>query len=462
MKRVESAADAVNPSVIPPGSRIYVGGNAATPQTLLNQLASDTDIKDVDLYSVLLLGEETIMRKLFSAAACKRITHRVIFNSAHTRDAVNSGRAKYQLWHLSEIPRNLRNHVKPNMVFVQVAGPDHGGNYSLGVTVEAVLAAIETAKDIGGTVIAEHNKRMPFVLGTTIPENVIDYMVEADYELPSSPVDPPDQKADRIGRLITELYINDGATLQFGIGEVPDAVTNTLLDKKPKDLGVHSELFSDGMRKLVEAGIVTNKIDKKEGERFSVATVFLSPTPEGYRWLHYNSSVQSRPCDYTNSILTIARQPNMVSLNSAIGIDLHGNIWADSLQARQIYSGVGGQSDFIRGVQYSEDGVAIIALKAGTEDGIAKIVDKHPEGITLTATAADPVIVVSEHGAINLRGLSIGERAVGISYLADPEQRERLLKQVYDNPAFHKPKSFLLDGKYPRRFIPYKELFGDE
>lgn len=457
MKIVSSVDEAINPQVIKPGSVIYTSGNAATPQELLGQLAADITIKDVHLYGVLMLGER--LRPLFSEERCRTITHRIIFASAITREAVNNGWAYYHPMHLSEIPKYLRKKIRPDVALISVAGPDNGGNYSLGTTVEGVHAAIQAAKQRGGTVIAERNRKMPFVLGTTIPESTIDYLLDTDYPLPATPARKPDDIAKRIGEVIAGLYIEDGSgntagsTLQYGIGEVPEAVTAAILCKGVRDLAIHTELFAGAMAKLIKKGVITNRW--KPHLNFSVSSIFLSEDQEGYDWLNYNSSVQSRPSNYTNSVFKIAEQPKMVSINSTIGVDLHGNIWADSLDARKIYSGIGGQSDFIRGSQYSESGVAIIALKSTTRDGISKIVDLSPAGITATAIPADQVILVTENGAFDRRGLSLGERAVGIAHLAKPEERDRLLKTIYDNPAFHNPKAVLRKG-IPG-FIPYEK-----
>jgi acyl-CoA hydrolase len=300
---------------------------------------------------------------------------------------------------------------------------------------------------------------MPFVLGTTIPKNMIDYLIDSDYPLPISPVREPDDRAKRIGEIIAALYIQDGSgdepgsTLQYGIGEVPEAVTNAIICKGVRDLGIHTELFAGGMRKLVEAGVVTNRW--KKNVDYSISSIFLAESQEGYDWLDFNSSIQSMPSDYTNSIFHIAEQPNIVTINSAIGVDLHGNIWADSLDARKVYSGVGGQADFIRGAQYSEGGVAIIGMKAMTSDGISKIVDRCPAGITTTGIPADNVIIVTEYGAFDPRKLSLGERAVGIAHLAEPSEREALLETIHSDPAFHKPDVAL--HKRARGFIPYEE-----
>ncbi|SHK70581.1 Acetyl-CoA hydrolase/transferase N-terminal domain-containing protein [Desulfatibacillum alkenivorans DSM 16219] len=451
MKHIANAEEAVNNATIPKGSRIYCAGNASTPQVLLKRLASDASIQDVELLGVLLLGD---IEALFSPETCARITHRVIFNSAYSRPAVNNDTAMYQLMHLSDIPRQIRSHLQPDVALISVSGPDNGGNYSLGSGVEAVPAAIETVKARGGVIIAERNARMPFILGATIREESIDYLLDTDYELPVNPSHQPDDRAKKIARLIAQLYIHDGCTLQYGIGEVPEAVTDAVIEKGVKDLGIHTELFATAMRKLVDAGIATNKYTQRD---FCISTLFLADDHDGYQWLHYNSSVQSRPCDVTNSVINIAAEPNMVAVNSAIGVDLHGNIWADSLSANKIYSGIGGQADFLRGAYMSHGGTPIIAIKSTTGKGASKVLEKCPEGVSSTAIAADPVVIVSEYGAFDPRGLSIGEHAVGIAYLAEPAERERLLQHIYDHEGFHKPRQALKE-KSPKGFTAYEEL----
>ncbi|GAB4320762.1 MAG: acetyl-CoA hydrolase/transferase C-terminal domain-containing protein [Bacteroidales bacterium] len=455
MKIVKNVEEVVNSTYIRPGSMIYTAGNAATPRVLLQQLARDPYIYDVDLLSVLLLGE---VEELFSDVACQKIRHRIIFSGPYSRDPLNKGRATYQLMHLSDIPNQVLNYLKPNIALFSVSGPDNGGNYSYGTTVEGVQSAVHSIRENGGIVIVERNKQMPFVLGTTIHESEIDFMVETDYPLPVSPVHQPDETARKIGRLVTELYIGNGATLQYGIGEVPEAVTDAIIEKGVKDIGIYTELFADAMRKLIEKGVVTNKYLEAN---FSIASIFLAADKKGYDWLHYNSSVQSRPCNITNSILKIAEQHKMVAINSAIGVDLHGNIWADSLRGRQIYSGIGGQADFLRGAYLSEGGYGIIAMKSTTSNGISKILNMCPEGITTTAIAADPVIIVTEQGAFDPRGLSVGEHAIGIAHLAEPATRDQLLKSIYDSPEFFKPRQALKD-KPPKGFTPYSALFGND
>ena len=453
MKIVKNVENVINATYIKEGSVIYVAGNAATPKVILNQLAHDPYIYNVDLLSVLLLGD---IEDLFSDMSCQKINHRVIFSGPYSRGPLNKGLASYQLMHLSDIPHQVLNYIKPNICLFSVAGPDNGGNYSYGTTVEGVSSAVKSIRDNGGIIIVERNKQMPFVLGTTIHESDIDFMIDTDYPLPASPVHQPDEVARKIARIVTEMYISNGSTLQYGIGEVPEAVTDAIIDKGLKDLGIFTELFADAMRKLIDVGIVTNRyLDVN----FSIASIFLSSDEKGYQWLDYNSSVQSRPCDFTNSIVNIAHQNKMVAINSAIGVDLHGNVWADSLKGRQIYSGLGGQADFLRGSYLSKGGYGVIAMKSTTANGISKILNMCPEGITTSAIAADPVNIVTEQGAFDPRGLTIAEHAVGIAHLAEAKIRDQLLKDIYDSPEFHKPR-IALRSKSPKGFTSYKELFG--
>jgi len=448
MKIVEHIEDAVNAKNIPSAAVIYTGGNAATPQVLLQQLAKNDSIKNVTLLSVLLLGE---IQELFTKKTCERIEHRIIFNGPHSRKAMNTGKASYQMLHLSDIPRQMRRYVKPNIVFLSVAGPDNGGNFSYGTSIEGCMAAVDSAKTQGGVVIAERNVKMPFVMGTTIHESEIDFLVDTDYPIPVSPVNKVDDRAKLIADIIAQLYVDDGSTLQFGIGEIPEAVTDAIIQKGVKNLGIHTELFADAMRILVEKGVVTNHyLDFT----FSVATVFLSNSASGYEWFNYNSSIQGRPSNFTNYIPTIALLPKMVSINSGIGTDLHGNIWADSLNSTMIYSGIGGQADFIRGSYLSKGGVPIIAMKSTTSDGRSKIMLRSPKGITTTAIAADPVVIVTEYGAFDPRGLNIAEHAVAIAHLAAPKYREKLLKHIYDSKEYYRPQK-IIGNRPPKGFIPY-------
>jgi len=454
MKIVASVSEAVNSTNIPRGSVIHLHGSAATPRILCAQLAADPSIQDVSLICCLPMGE---IQPLFTEEVCRRITHRITFNTSLSREAQNRGWAEYQLMHLSDIPRQLRENLKPTVALCSVAGPDNGGNYSLGPMVVGAKAAMETVKKQGGIIIAERNRKTPFILGTTIHESDIDFLIDTDYELPINPANRPDDRSRRIGDIIGSLFVQDGSTLQYGIGEVPSAVTDAIIRKGVKNLGVHTELFTDSMRLLMEKGIVNNAHTTKKG--VALASIFQCENQAGYDWLHFNSSIESRPSDFTNNVINIARQPKMLAVNSAIGVDLHGNIWADSLQAPRVYSGVGGQCDFIRGARLSPGGIPVIAMKSTTESGKSKILAKHPEGITTTAIAADPVVIVTEYGALDPCGLSYVEKVVGIAHLAAPDKRDELLRYVFEHPEFHNPREAIKEGR-PKGFIPYEAAMG--
>ena len=451
MEMIRSAEEAVNSRNLPPGTVVALHGSAATPRELCRQLARDQSIHDIALLCCLPMGD---IAELFSEEVCRRITHRVTFNTALSRAAQNNGWAKYQLMHLSDIPRQVREYIKPTAALISVAGPDNAGNFSLGPMVVEAKAAIATVKAQGGVVIAERNRRTPFIFGTTVRREAIDYLLDTDYELPVSVAKKPDERARRIGRIITARFISDGCTIQYGIGEVPAAVTDGILAKGVRDLGVHTELYTDAFRVLMERGVVTNR---HTVDGITIASIFQCGDQDGYDWLHFNCSVASRPSDYTNNALTIARQPKMVAVNSAIGVDLYGNIWADSVQAPLVYSGVGGQADFLRGSRLSPGGVPIIAIKSTTEKGQSKILKSSPAGITTTAVAADPVVIVTEHGAMDPSGLSYVERVVAIAHLAAPGHREDLLRYVFETPAFNRPREALREG-CPKGFTPYDRI----
>jgi acyl-CoA hydrolase len=451
MQIIQSADEAVNRRTLPPGSVVAMQGSAATPRELCRQMARDLSIRGIALISCLPMGD---IAELFSEEACSRITHRVTFNTALSRAAQNNGWAQYQLMHLSDIPRQMRDYLRPTAALVSVAGPDNAGNFSLGPMVVEAKAAIASVKAQGGVVIAERNRKTPFIFGTMVRREDIDYLLETDYELPVSAAKTPDDRARRIGEIITALYISDGCTIQYGIGEVPAAVTDGILRKGVRDLGVHTELYTDAFRVLMERGIVTNR---HTVDGITIASIFQCGDQAGYDWLHFNCSVASRPSDYTNNALTIARQPKMVAVNSSMGVDLYGNIWADSVQAPLVYSGVGGQADFLRGARLSAGGVPIIAIKSTTEKGASKVLKSSPPGITTTAVAADPVVIVTEHGAMDPSGLSYVERVVAIAQLAAPEHREELLRFVFETPAFNRPREALREG-CPKGFTPYERI----
>jgi acyl-CoA hydrolase len=330
---------------------------------------------------------------------------------------------------------------------MKVSQHPHTGEYSLGLSVEALHTAIDHA-DI---VIAELDASMPFTHGQSlVDESSIDFIIR-DGVRPVYDFDPPDfdnlpQEEKRIGALITEHFVKEGATIQVGIGKIPDAVVSTIREAKIKDLGVQTELYGDGLMLLQRDGIVTNR-KKKANMGYSTTTLIMG-SRELYDYVHMRSGVQMRPSSYTNATETIRANRPFISINTAMGIDLFGNVWADFIDPRRYYSGVGGQPDFIRAVNEPAVGTAIIAMKSITNKGESKIVGMHPPGISLTASAYDGFVLVTEFGIADLRGLTLGNKALAIASISHPSVREVFLKNICDDPLFTKPHDFS-PGKVP-------------
>ena len=310
---------------------------------------------------------------------------------------------------------------------------------------------MHTAIDHARIVIAELDSGMPFTQGQSlVDESSIDFLIETGVK-PVYDFDPPEfenlsPEERRIGTLITEHFIGEGATIQVGIGKIPDAVVSTIREAKLKDLGVQTELYGDGLMLLQKEGIVTNR-RKKANMGYSTTSLIMG-SRELYDYVHMRSGVQMRPSSYTNATETIRANRPFISINTAMGVDLFGNVWADFIDPGRYYSGVGGQPDFIRAVNEPAVGTAIIAMKSLTRKGESKIVRMHPPGISLTASAYDGVVLVTEYGIADLRGLTLGSKALAIANISHPTFRERFLKEIFDDPLFTKPHDFF-PGKIP-------------
>ena len=292
---------------------------------------------------------------------------------------------------------------------MKVRQNEYTGEYSLGLSVEALQTAIDNAK----IVIAELDSSMPFTQGQSVVDaQSIDYLID-DNITPIYAFSAPDfenlsSDAMRIGELITEYFIKDGITLQVGIGKIPDAVVATIKNAGYKDLGVQTELYGDGLMYLQKIGVVTNH--KKKANLGYSTTSLIMGSRELYNFVHMRTGVQMQPSSYTNSAETIRKNSPFVSVNTAMGVDLFGNVWADFIDPRHYYSGVGGQPDFIRAIHNPSIGTPIITIKSITNKGEFKIVKRHPPGISLTASAYDGVVIVTEDGIAGLRGLSSGNK----------------------------------------------------
>jgi acyl-CoA hydrolase len=299
---------------------------------------------------------------------------------------------------------------------------------------------------------------MPFTQGQSLVDrDYIDYLVVDDnvkpvYDFPGPDFENIPPKEKRIGEMITEHFIRDGTTLQVGVGKITDAVVGMIKDSGYKDLGVHTELYSDGLMELQKLGVVTNRL-KKSNNGYSVTSLIMG-SRELYNFVHMRAGIQMRSCGYTNSAEVVRANHPFVAVNSAMGIDLFGNVWADFVDARRYYSGVGGQPDFVRALNDPAYGTAIIAIESTTDKGDSKIAKAHPAGVSLTASSFDGVVVATEYGCADLRGLTAGEKAIAIASIAHPDYREDHLRMVYSDPWFTKPPGFSLE-KTPRGVIPY-------
>jgi acyl-CoA hydrolase len=349
--------------------------------------------------------------------------HRALFIGPNARDAVNDGRAEYIPAFLSDVPTLIRRGILPiDTALVNVSTPDRHGYCSLGTSVIAMPTAVRHAK----TVVAQLNAAMPRTLGDSfIHVDDIDLGVEVDIPpYPHSLSEPSDDER-RIGEHVAEL-VPDGATVQMGIGAIPSAVATALHDKR--DLGIHTEMMTDVVRDLVEAGVVTGR--HKEVNNGRIVATFMLGSQSLYEWVDNNPMVEMRPAEYTNDTAVIRRFRKMVAINSALEVDLTGQVCADSIGAR-MYSGVGGQMDFIRGAALADEGRAIIAMPSTAARGtVSRIVAALTRGAGVVTTRAHVETVVTEWGVADLHGRSIPERARALIGIADPMFRDELADEA--------------------------------
>ena len=398
------------------GNRVFIHGAAATPHTLIEALGRRLpSLSGVETVSIHTVGDAPYA----STELAEHVRHRALFIGANVRAAVNAGRADYVPIFLSDIPALFRNGALPiDVALLNVSPPDEHGFCSLGTSVDVAKAAAETAR----IVIAQVNIAMPRTLGDSfIHASQITHAVMVDEPPHEDPPDPPSDEEMRIGENIAAM-VEDGSTLQLGIGAIPNAAAAALRGKR--NLGVHTELFSDGVVDLVETGVITGT--EKTLHRGKIITAFVAGSRRVYRFIHNNPSVEFHPIDYTNDTSIIRRNAKMVTINSAIEIDLTGQVCADSIGTR-FYSGVGGQMDFMRGAALSPGGKPIIALPSTAKGrALSRIVTQLKEGAGVVTSRAHAHYVVTEHGVAYLHGRSIRERAEALIAIADPVFREEL------------------------------------
>lgn len=419
MFKTVSAQEAIGK--IPDGSHIFVHSVAATPHFLIDNLMQRAaDFSEIHLYHLHTEGGAPYAEKPYSDT----FHLHSFFIGANVRAATNEGRADYIPVFLSEIPVLIRHkHIPINVALISVSPPDKHGYVSLGTSVDATIAAIEMS-DI---VIAQVNRFVPRTFGAaTVPMSDITYFVEHDAPLHASVCPSISPIEAKIGEHIAAL-VPDGATLQMGIGNIPNAVLSNLIGHK--NLGIHTEMFSDGLLPLLEKGVVNNKMKKILRGR-TVAT-FTMGSQKLYDFLDDNAGILMKEVDFVNDPDIIAQNPNVVAINSAVEIDLTGQICSDSIGTR-MYSGVGGQIDFINGAAKSRGGIPIIALASRTPKGVSKIAPTLKEGAGVVTTRANVHFVVTEYGAVDLYGKSLRDRANALISIAHPDDREALEKAAFE------------------------------
>lgn len=419
MTRYTSADNALK--VVKSGDRVFIHSVAAAPQVLIRALTDRKDeLRNVELVHLHTEGEAPYATPELSESF--RVN--AFFVGGNVRRAVNEGRADYIPVFLSEIPALFRQNVLPlDVALLHVSPPDKHGFCSLGVSVDVARAAADCAK----TVIAQVNPQMPRTLGDALLHvDKIDYLVEVDLPLAEVPV-PELTPADiAIGTFISEM-VEDGATLQMGIGSIPNAVLNSLHGHK--DLGIHTEMFSDGVIPLVEKGVVNGR--KKLKHPGKIVAGFVMGTRRLYDFIDDNPQVLMLDIEYVNDTSVIRRNPKVTAINSAIEVDLTGQICADSIGTFQ-YSGVGGQMDFIRGASLSPGGKPIIALQSATSRRESKIVPQLRPGAGVVTTRANVHYVVTEFGVANLYGKNLRQRAHELIRIAHPDHREMLEREAFE------------------------------
>ena len=407
--------------IIKSNDRVYIQAVAAAPQALIKAMsARHEELRNVEVCQLHTEGEAPYADpKLMNSFHVNSF-----FIGGNVRHTLKAGNGSYTPIFLSELPLLFKRNIIPlDVALIQVSLPDKHGYCSLGVTVAATLAAIDNAKHV----IAQVNPNMPRTHGAGIIHiSELDTFVEVNDPLPSHPAIKPTESEDKIGGFIAEL-IEDKSTLQMGIGNIPNAVLSRLGNHK--DLGLHTEMFSDGVIDLILDDVINGNYKGVNPGR-ALAT-FLMGSKRLYDYVDDNPFIEMREADYVNDVGIIMQNPRMVAINSAIEIDVTGQVCADSI-GTNLYSGVGGQMDFIRGASLSEGGKAIIALPSVTKKGVNRIVPFLKIGAGVVTTRAHIHYVVTEYGVANLYGKTIKQRVNALAGIAHPDFREQIMKDYFD------------------------------
>lgn len=437
--KLRDARDAV--ACVRHGHRVFIGSGAGEPQLLVDALSAREDLSDTEIVHILTLG----LAPYAEPGRGGGFRHNAFFIGPNVREAVAQGRADYTPIFLSEIAALFRTgRVVIDVALISVSLPDEHGYCSLGVSTDIVKPAAESAKFVA----AEVNTQMPRALGDCfLHVRDIDVLVPSDKPLPEIPPGEPDQLSRDIARHIADL-VEDGSTLQLGIGTIPNAVLSFLLGAK--DLGIHTEMFSDAVISLVEKGVITNA--RKTLHRGKIIASFVLGSHKVYEFIDNNPMVEFRPTHYVNDPFIIAKNDKMVSINAAIEVDLTGQVCADSL-GTMFYSGIGGQVDFTRGAARSKGGKPIIALPSTAEhETTSRIVPCLKQGAGVVTSRGDVHYVVTEYGSAYLHGKTIRERATALIQIAHPKFRPWLFAEAKARKLVYQDQL-----EWPMRVIKYPE-----
>ncbi len=417
LRKLVSADDAVK--LVNSGDRVYIGSNCGQPVEVLNALAKrHNELHGIEIVHILLMGAAPTANPLYS----ENFRHLAYFMGASIRKPVNEGYADYAPIFLSEIPQLFYSGQTPvDVAVVAVSPPDEHGYCSMGISVDIGLAACQTAK----VIIAEINEQMPRTMGPgMLHVRDVTAFVRTNYPVLEHAPGDIDDISRAIARHIVNL-IPDGATIQTGIGNIPDAVLDGLKDKN--DLGVHTEMFADGLIPLIESGVVTCR--KKTLRPGKVICTFVNGTRKLYDYIDNNPFFEFHTSDYVNDPFVVAQNNDMIAINGAIEVDLTGQIVSDSIGTR-FYSGIGGQVDFIRGAARSKGGKPIIALPSRTNKGVSRIVPMVKPGAGVVTSRGDAHYVATEYGIAYLHGKSVRERALALIRIAHPDVRDELMEKA--------------------------------
>ncbi|MCK7507466.1 MAG: GNAT family N-acetyltransferase [Desulfobacterales bacterium] len=434
------------------GNSIFIGTACGEPQHLLASLVHHVENASHTIYGTQILHVWTLGVAPYANKKFKmNFRHNSFFISDSSRQSINEGMADYTPVFLSEIPSLFRSGIITiDVALVQLSPPDADGFMSLGVSVDIVKSAMEQAR----LVVAQVNSHMPRVRGDSLVDiHDVDFIIPYDEPILEYTTDPPGEVTEKIGGYVARI-VQDGDTIQVGYGTMPNAILTHLSGKR--DLGVHTELLSDGIIDLMKKGVVTNA--KKSMDRKKTVASFCMGSRDTYKFLNDNPAFDFRPIDYTNSLFVIGRQANMTAINSALEIDLTGQATAESI-GEIFYSGVGGQADFMRGSALAPGGKSILAMRStSTDESRSRIVPSLSGGASTTLIRGDVHYVVTEYGTAYLHGKNIRERAMALISIAHPKFRPWLIEQARGRGLIYRDQAFIpgAAGNYPERLETYR------